>query len=184
MKIGDEMKNLKVMAYANQTSLVNAILFLIFGIILFTNPGGIVKFISYIAGAVLIIIGITNLLGYYRTKSKLNIEMNGKLVSGIILVVLGLISILFASLIETTLRLIIGAWIIYSGVIRLIEAINFKADKTSFIVRLVISILMIICGFYVVLKTNLVFSAIGLFIIIYSVMEIIGYVMYSKKVEK
>lgn len=178
------MKNLKVVTYADQTSLVNAILFLIFGMILFTNPGGIVKFISYIAGGILIIIGITNLLGYYRTKKKLNIEQNGKLISGIILVVLGLVSILFASVIETTLRLVIGAWIIYSGVMRLIEAINFKADKISFIVRLVIAILMIICGFYIVLRTNLVFSMIGLFIIIYSIMEIIGFIMYSKKIEK
>lgn len=178
------MKNLKVIAYTEQTSLINAIMFLIFGIILFTNPGGIIKFISYIMGAILIIIGIINLLGYYKTKKKLNIEQNGKLISGIILMILGLISILFASFIETTLRLIIGAWIIYSGVIRLIEALNYKADKTSFIVRLVIAGLMIICGFYVVLKTNLVFSAIGLFIMLYSIMEIIGFVMYSKKMEK
>lgn len=178
------MKNLKVATYAEQTSLINAILFLIFGIILFTNPGGIVKFISYITGAILMIIGLVNLLGYYKTKKKLNIEQNGKLISGLILLVLGLVSILFASVIETTLRLIMGAWIIYSGVIRLIEALNYKTDKASFIVRLVIASLMIICGFYVVLKTNLVFSAIGLFIILYSIMEIAGFIMYSKKVEK
>lgn len=175
------MKNLKVATYAEPTSLINAILFLVFGMILFTNPGGIVKFISYIAGAILIIIGITNLFDYYKTKKKLNIEQNAKLISGIILIILGLISILFASVIETTLRLIIGAWIIYSGVMRLIEALNFKTDKTSFIIRLVISILMVISGFYVVLKTNLVFSAIGLFIIFYSIMEIVGFIIYSKK---
>ncbi|MEG2322310.1 MAG: DUF308 domain-containing protein [Bacilli bacterium] len=177
------MKKISVINYSNESSLLSAILFLIFGMVLFTNPGGIVKFISYIAGGVLFVIGLSNLLSYYKTLKKLNIKETSKLISGIILIVLGLISILFASIIETTLRLIIGGWIIYSGIIRLIETINGEKDKTYLIVRLIIAILMIICGFYVVLKTNLVFSMIGLFIIIYSVMEIIGYI-FSKLHDK
>lgn len=175
------MKKISVIEYSDQSSLLNAILFLIFGIVLFTNPGGIVKFISYITGAALILIGIFNILGYYKTMKKLNISQKNKLVSGIILIVLGLVSILFASVIETTLRLIMGAWIIYSGVMRLIQAINYKSDKTSFIIRVVIAVLMIVCGFYVVLKTNLVFKYIGLCIMIYSIMEIFGFITYSKK---
>lgn len=175
------MKKLNVIAYSDQSSLLSSILFLIFGIVLFTNPGGIVKFISYIAGTALIMIGIFNLLSYYKTMKKLNVSQKSKLFSGIILIILGLVAILFAGVIETTLRLIIGAWIIYSGVMRLIQAINYKTDTTSFVVQLVISLLMIMCGFYVVLKTNLIFSTIGLCLTIYAVMEIIGFIVYSKK---
>ena len=178
------MKKINIMSYSNENCLLNAILFLIFGILLFTNPGGILKFVSYIIGSILIIIGISNILSYRKTLKKLNIEQKGKLISGIVLIVLGLVSGLFASFIETSFRLICGGWIIYSGIIRLIETLSFKTDKITFIVNIAISVLMILCGFYVALTTNLVFSMIGLFIIFYAIMEIVSYIFYYKNIKK
>lgn len=169
----------KITVIENKNSLFNSILFLIFGIILFTNPGGIVKFLSYITGGILILIGITNLISYRKILKKLNIEETSKLITGIILIILGLIVILFSSFIETTIRLVFGAWIIYSGVLKLIETISFKSDKVTFYVSLAISILMIICGFYVAL-TNLAYKMIGLFIMVYSILDIISYVFYKR----
>lgn len=174
------MKNITVIKYSNDTSLISSMLFLIFGIILFTNPSGILNFISYIAGGILCIIGIFNILSYYKTLKKLNIEYKSKLIFGIILIIFGLFIILFSSLIETTIRLICGGWIIYTGIIRLIEALNIKENKIAFLSGLFISILLIICGFYVALKTNLILSTIGLFIILYSILDIVGFVLYKK----
>ena len=175
------MKKLTVIEYSNDTSLVSSILFLIFGIILFTNPSGILDFVSYIVGGILIIIGVFNILSYRKTLKKLNIDQKYKLISGVILIIFGLFVILFSSLIEMTIRLICGGWILYSGIIRLIETLNNKENKVSFISRLIVSILLIICGFYVAIETNLIFSTIGLFIIIYAILEIIGFIFYKKK---
>lgn len=175
------MKKITVIEYSNDTSLISSILFLIFGIILFTNPSGILNFISYIIGSILIVIGIFNILSYRKLLKKLNIEYKSKLIFGIILIIFGLFVILFSSLIEITFRLICGGWIIYTGIIRLIETLNNKENKISFISRLIVSILLIICGLYVALDTNLIFSTIGLFIIIYAVLDIIGFIFYKKK---
>lgn len=174
------MKNLSVYIKQNKDSLLKSILFLILGVILFTNPGGILRFLSYIVGGILVIIGVLNILSYLKTQKKLNIEDNKKLISGIILIVLALVVVLFSSFIETTIRLVFGGWIIYSGVSKLIEAINIKDDKTTFYVTLVISILMIICGFYIAITANLVFSLLGLFIMIYAILDIVSYVMKKK----
>lgn len=171
----------KIANYKEQSSLINAIIFLVLGIILFTNPGGIVKFISYFIGGALIIPGIFNILSYKKTLKKLNIEEKSKLVSGIILIILGLISIIFSSFIEGAVRLICGCFILYSGITKLINTINNKGEKLSFIVSLCISILMILCGFYVVLTANLIFKFIGLFVLIYAVMEITSYIFNSLK---
>ena len=103
---GDFMKKIQEFVYDKNNSLFNSILFLLLGIILFTNPGGIVKFISYIIGGILIAIGIFNILSYYKTLKKLNIEYTSKLISGIIIIVIGFIVILFSSFIETTIRLV------------------------------------------------------------------------------
>ena len=68
------MKKITIINYSNDNSLFSSILFLLFGIILFTNPGGILKFISYIAGGSLILVGIFNIISYHKTLKKLNIE--------------------------------------------------------------------------------------------------------------
>ena len=105
------MKKITVIGYSDDNSLISSILFLIFGIILFTNPGGILKFISYIAGGALILIGVVNILGYRKTLKNLNIEQKSKLFIGVLLIVLGLFMIIFSSLIETTIRLMFVGWI-------------------------------------------------------------------------
>ena len=175
------MRQIKVIEYSESNSLISAILFLVFGVILFTNPGGIVEFISYITGGLLILIGIVNILSYRKTLKNLNIRKTGGLICGVLLITFGIVAIVCAGLIENIVRLIICSWVLYSGIIRMISAFNFRQNKISFIARLSISIILIICGLYVLLKSNLVFSIIGLFIIIYSVLEIAGYVFYSKK---
>lgn len=164
-------------------TLFSSILFLLFGVILFTNPGNVFDFISYIAGGILFLIGIFNILSYYKTLKKLNIEQTSKLIFGISLIVLALIVIFLSNFIETTIRLICAGWIIYSGITKLIQAINVK-DKVTFYVTLSISILMILCGFYVALNAHLILSLIGLFIMIYSILEIASYVFSKKKKAK
>lgn len=173
---GDVMK--KIIEIKSKNSLFSSILFLIFGIVLFTNPGGIVKFLSYITGGILILIGGTNLISYRKVLKKLNIEETSKLISGIILVVLGLVVIIFSSFIETTIRLVFGAWIIYNGIMKLIDSMAIINDKTMFYVNLCISILMIIVGFYVAL-TGLAYKMIGLFIMVYSILDIVSFISYK-----
>lgn len=177
---GDDMKKVEMIVSNSKNNLFSSIIFLLFGIVLFTNPGGILKFLSYIAGGVLILIGIINILGYIKTLKNLNIEENIKLISGIILIVLGLIVMFFSSFIETTIRLIVGIWLIYCGILKIIDSTAFKSDKVSYYVDLIIGILIIALGFYVSLKTNLVLSVIGLFIIIYSILDIISYIVFKK----
>lgn len=174
------MKKVEMIVSNSKNNLFSSIIFLLFGIVLFTNPGGILKFLSYIAGGVLILIGIINILGYIKTLKNLNIEKNIKLISGIILIVLGLIVMFFSSFIETTIRLIVGIWLIYCGILKIIDSTAFKSDKVSYYVDLIIGILIIALGFYVSLKTNLVLSVIGLFIIIYSILDIISYIVFKK----
>lgn len=174
------MKKVEMIVSNSKNNLFSSIIFLLFGIVLFTNPGGILKFLSYIAGGVLILIGIINIIGYIKTLKNLNIEENIKLISGIILIVLGLIVMFFSSFIETTIRLIVGIWLIYCGILKIIDSTAFKSDKVSYYVDLIIGILIIALGFYVSLKTNLVLSVIGLFIIIYSILDIISYIVFKK----
>ena len=173
------LKKVNVIDYSEKSSLLSSIIFFILGCVFFTNPGGIVEFIAYILGGVLIIVGIIDYLSYRKTYKNLNIANNSLLVTSIVLVILGIISIVCSGVIETVVRLIIGSWVLYSGIMRLIYTLNSK--ENSFTSRLIVSILLIICGLYIILKTNLVFKFIGLALIFYSILEIIGFISYTKK---
>lgn len=164
-------------------SLITSILFLVIGILLFSNPGGVVKFITYIIGILFIIMGIGKIFSYYRMSSKMNINNTSDLILGIVAIVLGFIIIFCSSAIEFVIRIVMGGWILYTGVIKLIYAFNLKDMKVnSWLYVLIISIIMIICGLYIVIKSNLVFSTIGLVLIIYSIVEIIQYIILPKNI--
>lgn len=173
------IKNTKMDA----TNLLISILFLIIGILLFSNPGGVVKFITYIIGILFIIMGIGKTVSYYRMSKKMNINNTSDLVLGIVAITLGIVVIFCSSAIEFVIRLVMGGWILYSGIVKLVYAINLRDSKVnSWLYVLIVSILMIICGLYVIIKSNLVFSTIGLVLIIYSIIEIVQYIILPKNI--
>ena len=164
-------------------SLITSILFFIIGILLFSNPGGVVKIITYVIGSIFIIVGIGKIISYYRMNKKININNTSDLIMGIVAIVLGLVIIFCSSAIEFVIRLVMGGWILYSGIVKLIYSLNLKESKVNnWIYVLIVSIIMIICGLYIVIKSNLVFSTIGLFLIIYSIIEIVQYIIIPKNI--
>lgn len=167
--------------YSNITSLISAILFFIIGSIIFTNPNGTVKFIAYVLGGCFSIIGLFKILVYYYRKKKEKEVFFKDLAIGICALIAGLILIIFSTTVETLIRIIMGAWILFNGINLLINSIKgAKTKANSSKILIVLSSLMILGGIYMILSTNLVFQMIGLCIIIYSVIEIAGYIYYSQ----
>lgn len=157
-------------------SIVVSALFLILGIILFTNPGGVVQFIAYIVGGFFALLGVIYLFKYYRSfDRKANMD---SLYSGIISVMIGIIVMFCAGAIELAIRLLLGSWILYRSIITMKHAIDLKNLQVVTWKRgLVIAILLFICGLYIVLRSNLVLSMIGLLLIIYAITEIVGVIL-------
>ena len=109
-------------------SLITSILFFIIGILLFSNPGGVVKIITYIIGSIFIIVGIGKIISYYRMNKKMNINNTSDLIMGIVAIVLGLVIIFCSSAIEFVIRLVMGGWILYSGIVKLIYSLKYTSD--------------------------------------------------------
>lgn len=171
------MKKIEVKTYNMGESLLNAILFFILGIILFTNPNGVVKFVIYILGAFSILIGIFKLLVYYQT-SQFNPNKK-EIINGMIYMLIGMItiicSIVFFDAIETVLRLTVSIFLLYVGINRLIN--TFKQPKGEKIIYFVNALLIIALAIALAFIQNLPFRIVGLFIIVYSIIEIIGFIL-------
>lgn len=166
-----------------KTPLIMSILLFILGAILFTNPENIIKITSYIAGGVFVLLGFIRLANYLGNKKK-GIINNGDLVYAIVIMTCGIIIIICTDMIELVLRIIMGGFILYNGIARLGTSLKMKSSSNAtWKGHLIVSILIIGIGLYIILRSNLVFSGIGLFIMFYSGLEIALYIMgnVSKK---
>lgn len=159
--------------------LIISIIFLIFGSILTTNPGNIVKFISYIIGSILIIIGTIRVISFIIMRKKYQITKTSNIISGIILIIFGIIACIWGTTVETVIRIIIGAWILYCGITKLIYGLSIEQKKINPIT--IIAMLMIVIGLSAIMIKYIEFQILGILIIIYSVVDIIGYILSHKK---
>ncbi len=161
-------------------SLISAILFLILGVILISNPDWVVKFITYILGAIIIILGGIKLFTYFKNK-KQAIEDYNNLVLGIAFIVLGIILMFCSSIIAFVIRLFMGGWLLFNGVTKLMLSLQLRTlNIETWYIPLITSIIMIICGLYTIIVTNIIGVAGGIILVIYSVSEIIQYITVPK----
>lgn len=171
------MNNIK----KDSMSLVASILLLILGVILISNPGGVVKFITYILGGIIIIIGIAKIISYLKIKKNMNIQNTNDFIIGIISIIIGIVIIFCSSAIEFAIRLSMGGWILYSGITKLIISLKLKEiNVNNWYLVLVSSIIMIACGLYIIIKSNLVLSGIGIVLVIYAIIDIVQFIMIPK----
>ena len=158
-------------------NLIYALLFLLLGILLLTQID-LLSVASKLIGGVLIIIGIVKIIVYIYMKGKLGNYTLSELITGLLLIGCGLLLFSHSSALSFAIRTIVGLWILFAGINRIILAISIRlVSKVGFRVYLSTSILMIIIGFC--LLTGLVDKIIGILIIGYSLVEIVNYVFYK-----
>lgn len=153
----------------NELKILTPIIMLILGIILLTDSSKAVIIIFYIIGAIFLLIGIYNLISYYKLKKELNIEDNNKLILSTSTLFIGIVILLLSGAIETFLRFIIGFVLIYSGIRNTVVALH---GKNYFI--LIVGIGLIGIGLYTILAQNIVLQIIGALLIIASIIDFVN----------
>ncbi len=173
----------KILKKTGYISILESILFAILGIILIAKPEETIKIISYILGACFILVGIYKIIAYVQMKEKNDIY-NYHLIYGIMAIVIGLITIIYSTTIETVFRIIIGIWIIYSSVIRATSALKLKASKSNmWIYTFLLSIVMFGCGLYIALNEGTIIMTIGILMLIYAVMDMIENIIFIRYIK-
>lgn len=159
-------------------NLIYALLFLVFGIILLTSTEDLISIVSKVAGSIFIIIGIVKTIIYIYMKGKLGQYSISKLALGLVFICFGLLLVLVSSTLSFVIRTVIGLWVLFAGINRIILAISIKSiDNKGFFLYLITSFIMIVLG--ILLISAIFDQIIGLLIIIYSVIEIVNYIYYK-----
>ena len=170
-----------VKKYSGIFNLIGAILFLILGAVMYTSPKAVVVFTTYIFGGLLMLIGIFKCVKNYLDVKKDNDTPSKEMVMGIVLTLLGIICIFLAGVVEAFIRLLIGGWILFTGINKLINTFNYNKKDSRFWISLIISFLLMGGGLYTILKANLPFQIMGIVLMIYAVLEIIIYILNRKE---
>lgn len=164
-------------------SFVSSLIFILLGIIVFVKPDIVVKFTSYVLGGLLIALGIYKCVNYYIKDKNLKVVNYNELAFGISSIVLGILFIFLASTIELLFRIVIGIWLILKGISSIFQTFYITNRDKAFYSLIVIGLIYIGIGLYIVLESNLVLSIIGLFMIIYGIIDLISYFVYKDKFE-
>ncbi len=171
---------IKINNYKNTSSLVSSIILFIMGGILFTNPDIFVTTISKIIGTILLATAIILLITIFLNRKITPIPIL-KLSSTIILLLLGIMFLFFSETVEKAIRIVVGFWILFSGINRLINALKMTDKNKKFLSLVIVSILLILIGVYTIVIGDVLLSSIGIILMLYSAIDIIGYIFYSKE---
>ncbi len=171
------MQSIVIKKYESKKNLMQPVIFLVIGLLLLFNPGGITEFISYIFGGVFLAMGIMKFI----IDAKRFDKTTGDSFYSATMVVLGVIFIFFSGTIEFIIRLAIGSWIIINALNTIAIGANLvKLEKNS-VVTLIIGFILLIMGLYTIFVSNLILSTLGLVITIYAVLEIVDYFYIQAK---
>ncbi len=172
---------IKVKSYSSQSSLISSIIYFIIGAILFSKAEEVVQFLSIAVGVILGVVSVVYFIIFFL--SKRNPEKPTKisrLIFAVISLVFALVFILCSDAIEQFIRFIVGAWILFTGIIRLINVLSISPKNRKFLPLLIVSILLIATGIYSIVIGDVFLTTIGIIMMIYATLEIIGYIFYTK----
>ena len=173
-----------VMKINGKGSVISGVVFFIVGLFIFLNPDMIVKFISYFIGGVLIAYGLYKSVNYYIQDKRLGIVNQNELGFGITMVVLGILLVCLAGTIEFLTRVIIGAYLFIAGITRIANTFYTNERDSKFYALIVVGLLFIGSGIYTIVDSNLPFKILGIFMIIYGLIDFISYFIYKDTKEK
>lgn len=156
--------------YEDNKKFIFPILMAIIGFIFLTNSNDVIIYSCYVTGALVAGFGIFKVISYLQIKQQLNIEDSNKLFIGIVTISIGILIIILASIIQTFLNLLIGSWLIVTGVAKIINLNNVNAKEKNF--NLIEAIIYITTGLYSVLFQNIVLMIVGIWMIIGASIEI------------
>lgn len=170
----------KFLRKSSWTDIILSLIFVLFGALLVANPNAVLSMISIILGGIFITTGIFRLINYFSSNK------TDKYFLGIagVAILIGIIIMFCSGIIMSIFRVILGIWIMYSGVMSLQTAIVWKDYKSRvWLISLIFSIIVIIGGIYILVNTGAIMQTIGTIIIIYGVVNIIESIIFIKNID-
>ncbi|MGM9882048.1 MAG: HdeD family acid-resistance protein [Bacilli bacterium] len=166
------------------TSIIVSVLFAILGIILIIWPKTSLETFSYIIGSVLLIYGVFNFIDSFTINPVFCLP---QMTSSVLSALLGILIFLKPSLFENLLPIVLGIFFIINGSFKARMSFVLKKVDSSWILSLITSILMVVCGFILIINPNIsaimITTLIGIMLVVYAISDIIDTFVFKSRVK-
>ena len=154
-------------------SVLTPILYLVLGIILAFKSNEAVTVLFYLIGILVVVYGVKSLIEYYRNK-ELVMEKFRKvnLGVGIISIVVGVLFVVLADIIEQSIRYVLGFFLIFFGITRLLTQISYGTYINA---SALLNVILIILGIFSIFVSNAIVVIAGWILIANAVLLFIDY---------
>ncbi len=161
-----------------KSSLVTSIILLVVGLLLLFKSDDTIIALSYIIAGILLVLGIIAVINFFR-ESSMNPFNDLNIVYGIVTIILGILIISNPMAIATVIPFVVGLVILISSSIKLAYSIELKDNEDEvWKPTLIMAAISSLCGILILFnpfKTSvIVFKIIGIFIIVYAILDIIS----------
>lgn len=168
------------------TSIITSIVFIALGMFLFLKPETTISTISYIIGIVILLLGAFSVVKHFSDKEQNSFDFS--LVYGILSIIVGIVIIVNPTALAKIITFVLGFWIVINSIIKIQYSLDLKKyNNNAWIPTLVIGLLTLIWGLILVFNpfggALDITKLIGLFIIIYSILDIVECVILNKNIK-
>lgn len=143
-------------------SLLTPIIYLILGVILAFYSNEAVQLIFYALGILIICYGLKSLVTYYQNKNLAQFK-NINLSIGLFSIIMGILLIVLAGALETSIRYVLGFFLIYMGISRFLTDYSFGTYKNW---KSLSNLVLVILGIYSIFVSNVIFVIVGWILIL------------------
>lgn len=164
-------------------SIISSFIMFILGLLLFFKSAATLMSISYVIGGILIACGVLAVLRFVTQNTDVFNQLN--IIYGIVCILGGIFFIKEPEIIGSLMPVFLGITIIVSSSLKIQQALILRSFKSSYwLGSLITALLALICG--VILLFNpftgavVITKVIGLFLIIYAILDIINTVLLKK----
>lgn len=166
-------------------SILTSVVFAILGIVMIANPETTIAIVASVLGITIIVIGLEKIISYCVMKGNKNFY-NYELIYGIIAIIFGILIMTQSNTFATIVKIIIGIWIAYAGLIKINFALKLKkAGIKSWTIVLILSTISLLAGILVMFcNTSSIVILTAVVMIIYAVSNLIDEIIFIKNVDK
>lgn len=168
-----------------RVSLISSIMFLVFGILLTVKTESVIKTVSIVIGALLVIIGIIPIINYFRNRNQ-GLFASATFLYGVFSIVAGLMLLFNNKIIATIIPIFTGVWMIVGSVNKIQISMALRDNKNKlWLSTFIFSIIILVLGAIFIidpLKSNFILSkAFGIIICILAIIDIVDCIVIKLK---
>lgn len=169
-----------------RSSMITSLFLIILGILLIFQSELTIISISYVIGAVLVVIGVLAIIKFIRNTNK-EIKSDLDIVYGVVTIILGSLVIVHPQAIASIIPIILGICIVISSATKLQYSFELKANnnnlwKTTMSVAIIGAIFGIILLFNPFKGAVMVTKIVGFFILAYAILDMISTITIKRNV--